>query len=235
MPRRRVVVTGVVQGVGFRPFAWRRATRLGLAGFVANETGRVVIEVEGPPAPVDEFLKGLAAEAPPLARVERVEARDVPTQGTAGFTILGGAATSGPATAAPADVATCAACLADVLDPASRRHRHPFASCTDCGPRYTIIESLPYDRAATTMRDFAMCADCAREYADPADRRFHAEPIACAGCGPGLWFTASGPGAVLARAAATTRDAAAIDAARGAGPRPPRRWRRRPDEIRRLP
>ncbi|MFM7108842.1 MAG: carbamoyltransferase HypF [Planctomycetaceae bacterium] len=213
--RRRLVVTGVVQGVGFRPFAWRRATRLGLGGFVANETGRVVIEVEGPPAAVESFADGLAAEAPPLARVERIEACEVTARGAeAGFAILGSGASAGPATATPADVATCAACLADVLDPASRRHRHAFASCSDCGPRYTIIETLPYDRAATTMREFAMCAACAAEYADPADRRFHAEPIACPRCGPGLWFTEPGPGAVLVRGAAAIRDAAALEAAR---------------------
>ena len=213
--RRRVVVTGVVQGVGFRPYAWRRATRLELVGFVVNETGRVVIEVEGPPAAVATFLERLARDAPPLAHVERVEASDLVPEGGTGFAILGGVATPGPATSAPADVATCAACLADVLDPASRRHRHPFATCTDCGPRYTIIESLPYDRAATTMRDFAMCAQCAREYGDPGDRRFHAEPIACPRCGPGLWFTLPGPAAARDRAAAMIRDDAALEAARG--------------------
>ncbi|MFM9059203.1 MAG: carbamoyltransferase HypF [Planctomycetaceae bacterium] len=212
--RKRVVVTGVVQGVGFRPFAWRRATRLGLAGFVANETGRVVIEVEGGSAAVAAFVAGLAADAPPLARVEGMDVRDVAELGTPGFAILESGSTDGPATATPADAAPCAACLADVLDPGNRRHHHPFATCTDCGPRYTIIESLPYDRAATTMRDFAMCADCAAEYADPADRRFHAEPIACPNCGPGLWFTVPGPDVALARAAATIRDAAALDAAR---------------------
>ena len=212
--RKRVVVTGVVQGVGFRPCAWRRATRLGLAGFVANETGRVVIEVEGAPAAVAAFVAGLAADAPPLARVAGVDVGDVVPQRTSGFAILDSGPTEGPATAVPADVATCAACLAEVLDPGSRRHRHPFATCTDCGPRYTIVESLPYDRAATTMRDFAMCADCAAEYADPADRRFHAEPISCPRCGPGLWLALPGADVALTRAAATTRDAAALDAAR---------------------
>lgn len=212
--RSRLVVTGVVQGVGFRPFAWRRATRLGLAGFVANETGRVVIEVEGPPAAVAGFVDGLAAAAPALASVERVEVSAATPLGAAGFAILVSGPRAGPAAPLPADVATCAACLAEVADPVSRRHSHPFASCSDCGPRYTIIESLPYDRATTTMRDFAMCADCAAEYADPGDRRFHAEPIACPRCGPGLWFTEPGTGAVLAREAATIRDAAALDAAR---------------------
>lgn len=212
--RRRVLVTGVVQGVGFRPFAWRRATRLGLAGFVANEARRVVIEVEGPPAAVTAFVEGLAAAAPPLARVERIESHDVAATGAAGFTILGGGGSAGSAAPIPPDVATCAACRADVFDPASRRHRHPFAACSDCGPRWTIVEALPYDRATTTMGAFGMCADCAAEYADPADRRFHAEPICCPRCGPGLWFTEAGPGAVRAREAATIRDAAALEAAR---------------------
>ena len=212
--RRRLVVNGVVQGVGFRPFAWRRATRLGLAGFVANETGRVVIEVEGSPADVAAFVDGLAAAAPPLARVERVAVNAATPRGAADFAILASAPGAGPAAPVPADVATCAACLADVADPANRRHGHAFASCTDCGPRYTIIESLPYDRATTTMRDFPMCAACAAEHADPADRRFHAEPIACPRCGPGLWFTEPGPDVVLAREAAPIRDAAALDAAR---------------------
>ncbi|MFM9024188.1 MAG: carbamoyltransferase HypF [Planctomycetaceae bacterium] len=214
MIRTRVTVQGVVQGVGFRPFTWRRATRLALAGSVANETGGVAIEVEGPRAAVAAFLETLVAEAPPLARVERVEVREVAATGGAGFAILPGGETAAPATAVPPDVATCAACLADVSDPANRRHGHPFAACTDCGPRLTIIERLPYDRAATTMRDFGMCADCAREYADPADRRFHAEAIACPRCGPGLWFTRPGPDAARDRGAAAFQGTAALDAAR---------------------
>jgi hydrogenase maturation protein HypF len=215
-----VVVTGVVQGVGFRPYVWRRATRLGLAGWVANDSGGVVIDVRGPAAAVAAFLDGLAAAAPPLAAVQEVRVSDAPHADDHGgegdgFMIVASAQGPGAGTLPPADVASCAACLAEVAAPTGRRNGYAFTNCTDCGPRYTIIEDLPYDRAATTMRSFAMCPRCAAEYADPADRRFHAQPIACPACGPRLWFTTREVAAGRTeRPAGPPDDAAAIAAAR---------------------
>ncbi|POX47533.1 acylphosphatase, partial [Streptomyces sp. Ru72] len=184
--RRRVTVRGVVQGVGFRPYVHALATSLGLSGHVTNTPVGVVVEVEGTPAAVGRFCDRIAEDAPPLARVEHVDQQDVPAAGDTAFTILA-SRTDGPAgTLIPPDTATCAACLRELADPADRRHRHPFITCTHCGPRFTIVTGLPYDRAATTMAGFPMCPDCAREYADPADRRFHAQPVACPACGPRL-------------------------------------------------
>ena len=218
--QRRVVVTGIVQGVGFRPYVWRRATSLGLAGWVANDAGGVVIDVRGPAATVAAFLDGLAAAAPPLAAVQDVRVSAVPhaddhrAEGD-GFMIVASDTRPGAGTSPPADVASCAGCLAEVAAPTGRRHGYAFTNCTDCGPRYTIIEGLPYDRAATTMRSFAMCPWCAAEYADPADRRFHAQPIACPACGPRLWFAARDVAAGRTeRPAGPPDDAAAIAAAR---------------------
>jgi hydrogenase maturation protein HypF len=191
--RRRFVVRGVVQGVGFRPFVHATATGLGLTGEVHNDGGGVVAEVEGPRRAVMEFGARLVSAAPPLAVVEDVEVTDVPARGGRNFRITRSAIDPSPGssegrTLAGPDVATCAACLREITDPADRRYRHPFATCTDCGPRFTITLDLPYDRSRTTMAGFPMCARCAREYADPADRRFHAQPIACRDCGPRLEF-----------------------------------------------
>ncbi|MGW5849040.1 carbamoyltransferase HypF [Streptomyces sp. NPDC055254] len=184
--RRRVTVRGVVQGVGFRPYVYTRAVGLGLAGHVTNTPEGVVAEVEGDSAAVLSFCERLAADAPPLAVVDAVDHCEVPVAGGAGFTIVA-SRTGGPArTLVSPDVATCADCLAELADPADRRHRHPFITCTHCGPRFTIVTGLPYDRAHTTMAGFPMCPDCAREYTDPTDRRFHAQPVACPACGPRL-------------------------------------------------
>ncbi|HVP02388.1 MAG TPA: acylphosphatase, partial [Solirubrobacteraceae bacterium] len=162
--RRRIEVGGVVQGVGFRPFAHRLAAELGLAGFARNGPGGALIEVEGPADAVERFARRLADEAPPLARIERVASTPVPVRGEAAFTILASeAAGAGERTLVPPDTATCPACLAEIGDPRDRRHRHPFANCTDCGPRFTIIRGLPYDRPATTMARFEMCPACAAE------------------------------------------------------------------------
>ncbi|MFD3541416.1 carbamoyltransferase HypF [Streptomyces sp. NPDC058662] len=186
MQRRRVTVRGVVQGVGFRPYVYTRAVGLGLAGHVTNTPEGVVAEVEGASAAVLRFCERLAADAPPLAVVDAVDHCEVPVAGGAGFTIVA-SRTGGPArTLVSPDMATCADCLAELADPADRRHRHPFITCTHCGPRFTIVTGLPYDRAHTTMAGFPMCPDCAREYTDPADRRFHAQPVACPACGPRL-------------------------------------------------
>ncbi|MFF3895466.1 carbamoyltransferase HypF [Streptomyces sp. NPDC001812] len=189
-PRRsRVVVRGVVQGVGFRPYLYTLATELRLSGHVTNTADGVVVEVEGDPSSVDRFCARIAPDAPPLALVESVDATEVPTTGADGFAIVPSRA-GGPArTLVSPDTATCDDCLAELTDPADRRHRHPFITCTHCGPRFTIVTGLPYDRDHTTMAGFPLCADCAREYADPADRRFHAQPVACPACGPRLRLT----------------------------------------------
>jgi hydrogenase maturation protein HypF len=191
--RRRFTVSGLVQGVGFRPFAYAAAADLALAGSVGNTADGVVIEAEGDPDAVHEYGRRLRHEAPPLAMVLAVAEQDVPARGGTGFTIED--SRGGPArTLASPDVATCEDCLRELRDPTDRRHRHPFITCTNCGPRFTIITSLPYDRASTTMAEFAMCERCRAEYEDPADRRFHAQPIACPSCGPRLALAdASGP------------------------------------------
>ena len=181
--RVRVRIRGAVQGVGFRPFVYGLARRYALAGFVANDAGGVVIEVEG--SNLNQFLAALDAEAPPLARVDAVETEPAPLKGEHAFAIarsLGGAVT----TRVAPDAATCEACLDELFDPKSRFHLYPFVNCTHCGPRYTIIRNLPYDRPRTSMAGFAMCGACARDYADPDDRRFHAEATACPECGPRL-------------------------------------------------
>ncbi|WP_371407357.1 carbamoyltransferase HypF [Kribbella sp. NBC_00662] len=183
--RSRVQVTGVVQGVGFRPFAYALARELGLSGQVGNTTAGVVADVEGPVAAVTAFADRVRTDAPPLAVVSGVSTERLPVVGGTEFIILDSTAGPGRTLVSP-DVATCADCLAEFADPSDRRYRHPFISCTNCGPRFTIITDLPYDRPATTMAGFPLCPDCAREYADPADRRFHAQPIACPACGPRL-------------------------------------------------
>ena len=190
--RRRMLVQGVVQGVGFRPFVYSTATELLLSGSVSNSSAGVVVEVEGAAAAVAAFERRLVEQPPPLAIIAAVDTLDVRPCGDSGFTI--GPSTPGTAgrTLASPDVATCRDCLRELADPTDRRHRHPFITCTACGPRFTIIESLPYDRPATTMARFPLCARCAREYADPADRRFHAQPIACHECGPTLELVDAG-------------------------------------------
>jgi hydrogenase maturation protein HypF len=184
--RQRLRVEGVVQGVGFRPFVHALARRHGLAGLVGNDTAGVFIEVEGPPEAVAAFRTGLDRDAPPLAVVERVTAEEMTALGATEFVIAPSAPGGERQTLIAPDTATCADCLRELGDPADRRYRYPFVNCTNCGPRFTIIRDVPYDRPATTMASFAMCADCAREYHDPADRRFHAQPTCCPECGPEL-------------------------------------------------
>src|SRR6201997_2398902 len=188
--RQRFTVTGVVQGVGFRPFVHRIATELGLAGFVGNDSGAVFVEAQGQRARVDEFGRRLRSEAPPLARISGVSVTDLAAEATCAraFRIVASQPVSGITTPIPPDIAVCDDCVAELFDPHDRRYRHPFVTCTNCGPRFTIIRELPYDRPATTMSAFAMCERCAAEYHDPANRRFHAQPIACPDCGPSLWF-----------------------------------------------
>lgn len=185
--RARLTVTGVVQGVGFRPFVSRLATSLGLTGFVGNDARSVFAEVQGAPAAVAEFTRRLRADAPPLALITGVSAAPMdPDPVESGFRIVASTSAPGARTLVSPDVATCDDCLRELFDPADRRYRHPFITCTNCGPRFTIITDLPYDRPNTTMAGFPMCPECAAEYRNPADRRFHAQPIACPSCGPVL-------------------------------------------------
>lgn len=198
MQAEEIRVRGQVQGVGFRPFIWRLAARLGVVGDVRNDAEGVLIRAVG--ADLDAFVAAIRSERPPLARIDAIERAplaDGPTPSGVssdvfpGFSIVQTVGGNANTKVAP-DAATCADCLAEIRDPAERRHRYAFANCTHCGPRFSIIERIPYDRAATTMRAFAMCADCRGEYDDPADRRFHAQPIACAACGPRLWLERDG-------------------------------------------
>ncbi len=184
----RIRVRGLVQGVGFRPTVWRLARDLGLAGDVRNDGEGVLIRVQADQKHLDAFCRRLVEECPVLARIDAVERGSLtePLAG-AGFHILASAA--GPiATGVVADAATCAACAAEIADPADRRYRYPFANCTHCGPRLSIVRAIPYDRANTSMAAFPLCPDCRREYEEPADRRFHAQPIACPVCGPQVWL-----------------------------------------------
>jgi hydrogenase maturation protein HypF len=177
-------VEGIVQGVGFRPYVYRIAREEGLGGFVRNDERGVLIDVEGAADAVERFVARLPAEAPPLAAISAVAWTALPPTGEHEFRILDSSRGGEPTAPVTADAATCDACLAELFDPADRRHRYPFVNCTNCGPRFTIVRGVPYDRARTTMAGFAMCAACRAEYDDPADRRFHAQPNACPECGP---------------------------------------------------
>ena len=182
--RIRADVDGCVQGVGFRPYVYRLAVELGLAGHVTNTPAGVTIEAEGPTADVQAFLERLPREKPPLAEIRSLDWREIPWQSSPDFVIAKSATDQEPVAQILPDMATCPECLREILDPADRRYQYPFTNCTYCGPRYTIILSLPYDRPRTSMADFAMCPQCRREYEDPLDRRFHAQPVACPACGP---------------------------------------------------
>ncbi|HEY9504633.1 MAG TPA: carbamoyltransferase HypF, partial [Gemmatimonadales bacterium] len=219
---RQVHVTGVVQGVGFRPFVHRLALRHGLAGWVRNESGEVHIEVEGSERELMAFLRALRCEAPPLARVEEVESVPAVPLGAARFSIRRSRPRPGRRQPVPPDTGLCAACEAELFDPANRRYRHPFITCTDCGPRFTVIEALPYDRERTSMRAFRQCDECLKEYGDSADRRYHSETNCCPACGPRVWYEPAGStdrvdgDAGLEQAAALLR-AGGILALRGLG------------------
>jgi hydrogenase maturation protein HypF len=184
--RHAIIVHGLVQGVGFRPFVFGLAGRLRLSGFVMNRSGSVLIEAEGEPAALDRFMGELSDNRPPLSRIIGVERRRVAVMNERGFRIEQSDREAKPEIFISPDVAPCAACLAEMSDPGDRRYRYPFLNCTDCGPRLTIIEGAPYDRVRTTMAHFAMCPACRTEYEDPSNRRFHAEPTACPQCGPRL-------------------------------------------------
>jgi hydrogenase maturation protein HypF len=186
--RNRVVVRGIVQGVGFRPFIHRTAHEHTLTGWVLNSTEGVIIEVEGPEKSIQGFVTDITAKAPPLAVVERVEVTQLPPVGYQSFTIASSQSNEAGFVLVSPDVCVCPDCLRETLDPNDRRYRYPFTNCTNCGPRFTIIQDIPYDRPKTTMKDFDMCPTCAAEYHDPTNRRFHAQPNACAECGPQVWL-----------------------------------------------
>jgi hydrogenase maturation protein HypF len=220
--RRRLVVRGAVQGVGFRPFVYREARRLGLAGWVRNSAAGVTIEVEGCADRVDELVDVLRRGGPAPARVDALAQKTLPPQGEAGFDIRDSDTMGIRSAEVLPDIAVCDDCLAELRDPADRRFRYPFINCTRCGPRYSIIEDIPYDRSRTSMRRFTMCAACRAEYDDAASRRFHAEPNACPECGPRLALWDAGGavvarvGEALARAVAAVREGAIV-AVKGIG------------------
>ncbi|GAA3936622.1 carbamoyltransferase HypF [Actinomadura viridis] len=186
--RIRIRVEGTVQGVGFRPFVYALAAEHGVAGFVGNDCGGVFAEVEGDPPALAAFVGALERRAPPLAVVERVTTEPIPAVGERGFRIAPSEDAEARRALVPPDLATCEDCLAEVFAPSGRRRHYAFTNCTGCGPRFTIVTGVPYDRAATTMAGFALCDDCAGEYKDPEDRRFHAQPVCCPACGPALRF-----------------------------------------------
>ena len=190
--RLRVTMRGAVQGVGFRPFVYRLATELGLTGWVRNSSAGLVIEAEGPRARLDRFLCRLESERPAAAVVLKTETAALASAGFERFEILSSDEAAEKTTSLLPELATCQDCLAELFDPSNRRYAYAFTNCTNCGPRFTIIEDIPYDRPRTTMRGFAMCPECQREYTDPADRRFHAQPNACPRCGPRLWAETPG-------------------------------------------
>ncbi len=184
----RLHINGIVQGVGFRPFVYGLAARYELTGWVSNTSAGVDLELNGEPQSLQHFRRALRAEAPPLARIETIEEEACAPNGYEQFEIRPSAAVQGAFQPVSPDVSICDDCLRELLDPNDRRYRYPFINCTNCGPRYTIIKDLPYDRPATTMAAFPLCEACAAEYADPLDRRFHAQPVACPQCGPHIWL-----------------------------------------------
>ena len=207
----RVHITGIVQGVGFRPFVYNLANRHNLKGWVKNTSAGVDIEVDGDSESLDLFLQQLRDEAPPLSRIDEFSASFQPANGFLSLEILHSESVEGAFQPISPDVAICADCLRELFDPNDRRYHYPFINCTNCGPRFTIIKDIPYDRPKTTMASFPMCPDCEREYKDPADRRFHAQPVACPVCGPHVWLENRSDD--LSRLSVTTKDEEGIQAA----------------------
>lgn len=186
----RIRVQGIVQGVGFRPFVYAQALKNRLSGWVRNTSSGVEIEVSGEPQDVQSFVDALQSQPPPLARIDRLESQPIAPNGAVSFKIIASQAEAGEFIPVSPDVAICPDCAHELFDPQDRRYRYPFLNCTNCGPRFTIIRDIPYDRPQTTMAGFEMCPDCLAEYHDPANRRFHAQPVACPACGPALWLAA---------------------------------------------
>lgn len=190
--RKRIAISGIVQGVGFRPFVYRLARELRLGGYVLNTSEGVLVEAEGNPEALDRFLREVGSKHPPFAHIEEMEVTDLPPAGETEFAIRHSEETAGQFVLVSPDLATCEDCYRDFTDPANRRFGYPFTNCTNCGPRYTIIRDIPYDRPFTTMARFRMCPACQAEYDDPGDRRFHAQPNACPRCGPSLTLVCDG-------------------------------------------
>ena len=184
--RLRIRCRGAVQGVGFRPTVHRIATAAGLAGWVVNDPGGATVEVEGPEPAVAAFPDRLRSSLPPLARLDGMEVAEIPPVGDAAFVVRDSRDGRRAGALVPPDAALCHDCRRELEDPRDRRHAYPFITCTNCGPRFSLVHRLPYDRPATSMACFPMCPACEREYTDPGDRRFHAEPVCCADCGPQL-------------------------------------------------
>jgi hydrogenase maturation protein HypF len=233
---RQIHVTGVVQGVGFRPFVFQLATRANLMGWVVNTSAGVGIEIEGDELVLDAFVRALTAEKPPLARIDSLQVRDAPSDDHVPFDrfeIRESIAVAGAFQPISPDISICPDCLRELFDPQDRRYRYPFINCTNCGPRFTIIGDVPYDRPMTSMRDFPMCPECAAEYGDPADRRFHAQPDACFICGPRLYLNAAvelaGAGGPLLRQ--TSAPTAPAQLASDPPPQPARNFKCEPDWL----
>jgi hydrogenase maturation protein HypF len=204
----RISVTGVVQGVGFRPFVHRLALKHGLGGWVRNEAGEVQVEIEGPRGSLRAFVHDLVAEAPPLARIDSLDVLSAEPRNAVEFRIVESVDQPDRRQPVSPDVALCPACEAELFDPGDRRHRYPFITCTDCGPRFTVIESMPYDRERTSMGVFQQCAPCLGEYEAPEDRRYHSESNSCPDCGPRVWFEPAGERREVAGGEAAIREAA---------------------------
>jgi len=192
MQRRRLFVRGIVQGVGFRPFLFGLAAKCALTGFVSNHSDGVALEIQGEGESIETFVSTLRAEPPPMAVIDGLTMEEIPPCFETAFQIFESASKPDASTPISPDIAICDDCLRELLDPHDRRFRYPFINCTNCGPRFTIIRDIPYDRPNTTMEKFTMCAECAAEYHSPAHRRFHAQPNACPACGPKLWFEQNG-------------------------------------------
>ncbi len=184
----RIKISGIVQGVGFRPFVYNLATRLGITGWVRNTSGGVEIKATGDPSIIEKFIAVLRNDPPLLSKVDNLIVEPVDTEQFNSFEIRESLANPGEFIPISPDMSICEDCRRELFDPADRRYRYPFINCTNCGPRFTIIQGVPYDRPLTTMSAFAMCSDCAGEYATPSDRRYHAQPIACGVCGPEVAF-----------------------------------------------
>jgi hydrogenase maturation protein HypF len=210
---RRVLVKvrGIVQGVGFRPFIYQLAGRCGLNGWVRNQSDGVEIQVAGPADSVRSFIGSISSEPPPMARIVKVETTDLPYQDLEEFRIISSRALQSRSTLISPDVCTCRDCLRELFDPRDRRFRYPFINCTNCGPRYTIIKDIPYDRDKTTMAQFEMCPECRREYDNPLDRRFHAQPNACWECGPQVWLEDAQRNTIAARDEGLVKTVALLD------------------------
>ncbi len=193
-----IQISGIVQGVGFRPFVYGLAARLGLAGWVRNTSAGVEIRVDGPTAALEQFTSMLRTELPPLARIDTFEVSWQPVNGFDRFEIIPSAAVASAFQPISPDISICDDCLNELFDPTDRRYRYPFINCTNCGPRFTIIRDIPYDRPNTSMVDFKLCASCESEYRDPLNRRFHAQPVACPDCGPRVWLESNASDSPLA-------------------------------------